>query len=409
MHRTRRVVQVVQAKSSAWLSPNLLPESLPSAALDQAQFGLLNAKADFALGTASSLRGSQASSLLSQEIGADADVQEMRPDRHGLAMSLRHQAQLELAQATADEAAAEAVAADELRKADEAMLRAKALSKALAKGEAEELMDILKAPFSPVQDLVSDSKAILLSTETAVLEAPEEAAGNSTEAAARSCDPTVGLSCRAQRAILLWLAFPYCLSSTLRGPVKAANATHDLSTVKTVKTPPTVATAAVALWSAGPAKSLTQMLQEPRSVQHLRIQLPSAGEVTGHLIILATLMTAAALTFRYMAKWPEVDESMMPKEKLSSWSSGPFDCFEDMNICCWTCWCPGVRWAGNMDMMGFLKFWPAFFLFLFFDLMPAIPFCSCLCCGWCAVLTYYRLPLSLFQDVKGASQFQAEF
>lgn len=202
------LLPVVQAKSSAWLSPNLLPESLPSAALDQAQFGLLNAKADFALGTASSLRGSQASSLLSQEIGADADVQEMRPDRHGLAMSLRHQAQLELAQATADEAAAEAVAADELRKADEAMLRAKALSKALAKGEAEELMDILKAPFSPVQDLVSDSKAILLSTETAVLEAPEEAAGNSTEAAARSCDPTVGLSCRAQRII----TFDYRLS-----------------------------------------------------------------------------------------------------------------------------------------------------------------------------------------------------
>lgn len=206
------------------------------------------------------------------------------------------------------------------------------------------------------------------------------------------------------KAILLWLAFPYCLSSTLRGPVKAANATHDLSTVKTVKTPPTVATAAVALWSAGPAKSLTQMLQEPRSVQHLRIQLPSAGEVTGHLIILATLMTAAALTFRYMAKWPEVDESMMPKEKLSSWSSGPFDCFEDMNICCWTCWCPGVRWAGNMDMMGFLKFWPAFFLFLFFDLMPAIPFCSCLCCGWCAVLTYYRNRLRAAFGMAGANE-----
>ena len=36
-------------------------------------------------------------------------------------------------------------------------------------------------------------------------------------------------------------------------------------------------------------------------------------------------------------KWPEINEAAMAKEKLQSWSSGPFDCFEDMNICCWTC------------------------------------------------------------------------
>lgn len=57
------------------------------------------------------------------------------------------------------------------------------------------------------------------------------------------------------------------------------------------------------------------------------------------------------LPFRKYVKWPEVNEDLMPKEKLTSWSSGPFDCFQDLDTCCWTC-----PRAANMDMDWMLRF-----------------------------------------------------
>eukprot|EP00435_Cladocopium_sp_Y103_P050916 s1398_g15.t1 len=191
---------VARARSSTLLSQGLLPDSFTAAALDQAQFGLLDAKADFTLSHPLSLRGSKEHATLMSEINSDAQVQEMK------SIGVLQQAELELAQATADEAAAEALAAEELRKADEASARAKALSNALTKGQVEELMEILKVPFSPDKDIVpSDSKAILLSTQTGVLQAPEDPAaaqGNSTDSSARMCDPSVGLPCKAQRSFV---------------------------------------------------------------------------------------------------------------------------------------------------------------------------------------------------------------
>ncbi|CAL1167815.1 unnamed protein product [Cladocopium goreaui] len=196
---------VARARSSTLLSQGLLPDSFTAAALDQAQFGLLDAKADFTLSHPLSLRGSKEHTTRMSEINSDAQVQEMK------SIGVLHEAELELAQATADEAAAEALAAEELRKADEASARAKALSNALTKGQVEELMEILKVPFSPDKDIVpSDSKAILVSTQTGVLQAPEDPAapGNGTDSSARMCDPSVGLPCKAQRVI----TFDYRLS-----------------------------------------------------------------------------------------------------------------------------------------------------------------------------------------------------
>ena len=51
---------------------------------------------------------------------------------------------------------------------------------------------------------------------------------------------------------------------------------------------------------------------------------------------------------RRFVPWPEVDETLMAKEKLTSWSSGPFDCFQDATTCCWTR-------SGAADMSTF--FW----------------------------------------------------
>lgn len=118
---------------------------------------------------------------------------------------------------------------------------------------------------------------------------------------------------------------------------------------------------------------LTQALQAPGPITKIQIRWPTPGQVLSHMALFAGITTVAALLFRRFVPWPEVDETLMAKEKLTSWSSGPFDCFQDATTCCWTLWCPGVRWAGNVDMVGLLSFWPAFLLFLMFGLLAMIP------------------------------------
>eukprot|EP00438_Fugacium_kawagutii_P002856 Skav216264 [mRNA] locus=scaffold1544:3229:11959:- [translate_table: standard] len=150
---------------------------------------------------------------------------------------------------------------------------------------------------------------------------------------------------------------------------------------------------------------MTQIVQAHGPINQIKIHWPTPGQVLFHMAMTAAVATLAAVAFRSHSheavwsleryvKWPELNEAApMTKERLTSWSSGPFDCFQDIDTCCWTCWCPGVRWAGTVDMVGLLTFWPAFLLFLLFELLAMIPFGGCCCLGWIAVLTYYRLQL----------------
>eukprot|EP00490_Sorites_sp_Unknown_P013703 CAMPEP_0114680290 /NCGR_PEP_ID=MMETSP0191-20121206/53941_1 /TAXON_ID=126664 /ORGANISM="Sorites sp." /LENGTH=229 /DNA_ID=CAMNT_0001956847 /DNA_START=121 /DNA_END=810 /DNA_ORIENTATION=- len=150
---------------------------------------------------------------------------------------------------------------------------------------------------------------------------------------------------------------------------------------------------------------MTQVLQAP-AINKIQIRWPTPGQVLSHMALFAAVTTLAALAFRRYVTWPDVDESLMPKEKLTSWSTGPFDCFQDMNSCLWTCFCPGVRWAGTMNMVGLLTFWPAFLLFLFFELVAMIPLGGCCCLGWVAVLTYYRNKLRVAFGMAGSNEPQ---
>ncbi|CAJ1335697.1 unnamed protein product [Effrenium voratum] len=148
-----------------------------------------------------------------------------------------------------------------------------------------------------------------------------------------------------------------------------------------------------------------QVLQEPAKIQQIRIRWPTPGEIALHMAVAAAITTGAALAFRHFVKaWPEVHEDAIAKEKLNVWSSGPFDCFQDMSSCCWTCWCPGVRWAANVDMMGFFSFWPAFLLFLALELLSTVPLGSICCCSWLAVLTYYRNKMRVVFGMQGANE-----
>lgn len=43
---------------------------------------------------------------------------------------------------------------------------------------------------------------------------------------------------------------------------------------------------------------------------------------------------------------------------------GAFACCEDVSLCCFACWCGGVRWADNMYRMGYMGFWFGLSVFL---------------------------------------------
>jgi len=118
--------------------------------------------------------------------------------------------------------------------------------------------------------------------------------------------------------------------------------------------------------------SVFEMMQsaglKPETIQAVP-QLTTKAIVVNVVVSLAFAGIAAFL-FRKYEKWPAADESVIAKNpNLKQWSSGPFDCFADMPICLWSCCCPAVRWAGNMEMVGLLTFWVAFGLFMGFELM----------------------------------------
>lgn len=97
----------------------------------------------------------------------------------------------------------------------------------------------------------------------------------------------------------------------------------------------------------------------------------------------------AAYIFKNYVKMPEHDP-LMKAPDMQTWSSGPFNCFESMPICAWSCFCPAVRWAGNMDQVKLLDFWPAVAIFISLEALGTVPALSL--CGMVllCVMIYYR-------------------
>jgi len=75
-------------------------------------------------------------------------------------------------------------------------------------------------------------------------------------------------------------------------------------------------------------------------------------------LIWIVLFVACATIYKLRYKqWPEVDQELAQKPVKRVWSTGPFDCFADLPICLWSCFCPVIRWADTADMLGYLNFW----------------------------------------------------
>merc|ERR1719401_1955914 len=78
-----------------------------------------------------------------------------------------------------------------------------------------------------------------------------------------------------------------------------------------------------------------------------------------------TLVVGAALLYHAHKLSPIVDLDLA-KERFEGeeFRHSPFSCFEDMEICCWSCWCGGVRWADTMNALGLFSFWLAILTYL---------------------------------------------
>jgi len=190
------------------MAPGLLPDSLTATAFDQAELAL-DAKAEFSHEPA--LRGTRTAALTS-EINSIAEVQELRAPGE-LSERQLEQVRLELAEATADQMEAEAIAAEELRKADRAAERIKQL-KALELSDGFQASRASRTKLQPA--VLSQSPEAIFFQRNRDLEDPapeppkqhseapkaEKAAANATNGT-RTCDPSIKLSCTAQRVITL--------------------------------------------------------------------------------------------------------------------------------------------------------------------------------------------------------------
>lgn len=136
-------------------------------------------------------------------------------------------------------------------------------------------------------------------------------------------------------------------------------------------------------------------------------QGPSASTIGLRTLIWVALSCAAACYFKKFVKMPAAaDDSAETKATLTKhWSSGPFDCFSDMPICCWSCCCPAVRWAGTMEMVGLMGFWAAFALIVCLEILGMIPVLAIVSLALPFVLTYFRNKLRVAFAMPGANEF----
>lgn len=122
---------------------------------------------------------------------------------------------------------------------------------------------------------------------------------------------------------------------------------------------------------------------------------------TTFLTLLGTFVfyTICAVIYRHCREVPDIREPSdddhdhehnlrLEREELKDWSTGLCGCFDDMGICCVTFWCPMIRFAENVSMLGLANFWVAFFIFTILHLMSSFYGISYVLL--CIILAYYR-------------------
>ncbi|CAE8639513.1 unnamed protein product [Polarella glacialis] len=120
--------------------------------------------------------------------------------------------------------------------------------------------------------------------------------------------------------------------------------------------------------------------------------------------LLSILISVAfAGCYRATKTWPSIDRELGQGMSHRVWSSGPFDCFENIPVCFWACCCPALRWADTMDMQGFLGFWPAMGVWTVLNLLSfaGLGFVWLLAIGG---VTYYRQKMRRSFNMEGQGE-----
>mmetsp|Transcript_43962 Transcript_43962/g.71257 ORF Transcript_43962/g.71257 Transcript_43962/m.71257 type:complete len:257 (+) Transcript_43962:112-882(+) len=119
------------------------------------------------------------------------------------------------------------------------------------------------------------------------------------------------------------------------------------------------------------------------------------------VLLMAVVTFGTAVLYRWRKQWPPADPDMQGFN-LRVWSSGPFDCFQDIPISCWSCFCPAIRWADSMAMIGQVGFWLGLTVFVVFNLLSSGGTYGI--CAWvtaCAVFAFFRQRFRRGFDMEG--------
>lgn len=75
--------------------------------------------------------------------------------------------------------------------------------------------------------------------------------------------------------------------------------------------------------------------------------------------IWCTLILLTAWRYKSQKRSPYGEETslLLTESDFREWTSGPFECCQDMNICLWACVCPCIRWSDTLEIAGLARFW----------------------------------------------------
>lgn len=110
---------------------------------------------------------------------------------------------------------------------------------------------------------------------------------------------------------------------------------------------------------------------------------PSMAESASYLLIWCVFATCVAFFYISNRRPPEFLEERYKDDDLMDWRNGLFSCFDDMDTCVWSCFCPCIRWAETLSYVPGLNraFWTTFFLYLICWFLSRLPNIELF--GWC--------------------------
>jgi len=122
--------------------------------------------------------------------------------------------------------------------------------------------------------------------------------------------------------------------------------------------------------------------------------LANSAELVVSATIWLTFVMVVAFFYqrspRYHSDVESKAQDAVDPVELSTWKTEWYQCYKYPEIFFWACCCPCIRWGHTMDLLQFLDYWPAFFLF--FWLAAANQFTGFIFFGMflTVILVFYR-------------------